>query len=550
MASIRQSCETRLASMKSVREDYERDWRDIAKLTQPARSRFLMDKRTKNKGRRRATNNLQDSHGISAFRTLAHGMTSGLSSSSRPWFSLTMEDDATSESPEVRAWLSDVERRMYRFMGNTNFYSAMKAGYAELGMFGTEACVALDNDTVGAVFHSLTAGEYWIACGDTLSPDTLYRDCTMTTRQAVNMFGDKVSSPVRANYDKGNYEEPVEVYHAIEPDPSYDPSNPLSRPWREVYWETAAPRDDILREGGFYEQPFWAPRWDTCGGDVYGFSPGMEALPDLRELQLQVKRRNEAIDLMVHPEKIVPPGVKITGQPRSVVSAANVDKDGILVPYQMPYQAVAAISGEVDKCKRAIDAMSFADLFNAITNMQGIQPRNMEEIASRNEEKLTQLGPVIERVGNEKLEVSIDRVFGIMSRGNLLPPAPEELQGMPLKVEFVSILTQMQRMVGIGQIERTVGFVGNMAAQFPEAADKLVVDEIIDEYAYRAGSPAKVIRSTDEANKIRQERAKQMQQQQAMEAMPAMQKGADAARLLSEADTGGGQNLLQQLMPS
>jgi hypothetical protein len=95
---------------------------------------------------------------------------------------------------------------------------------------------------------------------------------------------------------------------------------------------------------------------------------------------------------MVKPEKIVPPGVRLTGEPGRTVTASGLDREGVLIPYQMPYQAVAAIGEEMDKCRRQIDALSFADLFNAITNMRGVQPA-MEEIASRNEEKLTQLGP-------------------------------------------------------------------------------------------------------------------------------------------------------------
>src|SRR3546814_24990 len=207
----------------------------------------------------------------------------------------------------------------------------------------------------------------------------------------------------------------------------------------------------------------------------------MEGLPSLRELQLQVKRRNEAVDGLIKPEKIVPAGVKLTGQPGNVVSAASVDKDGIIIPYQIPYQAVAAISEQIERCYHQIDATSYADLFMAITNMQGVQPRNVEEIASRNEEKLTQLGPVIERVNNEKLEVAIDRVFGIMLRGGMLPPVPEVLQGVELKIEFVSILTQMQRMVGLGQIERALGFAGNIAGAFPQALDKVDIDAAMED---------------------------------------------------------------------
>src|SRR3546814_8622296 len=127
----------------------------------------------------------------------------------------------------------------------------------------------------------------------------------------------------------------------------------------------------------------------------------MYALLSLRELQLQVNLRNEAVDWLIKPEKIVPAGVKLTGQPGNVVSAASVDKDGIIIPYQIPYQAVAAISEQIERCYHQIDATSYADLFMAITNMQSEQPRNVEEITSRNEATLTQLGTVNKRVNNK-----------------------------------------------------------------------------------------------------------------------------------------------------
>lgn len=532
MASIRQDCETRLSGMKSIRADYESEVRDIARFAQPARSRFLATEKNKGGRRRQANNRLLDPHGILASRTLTNGMTSGLSSQSTPWFTLGVADDVM-ELEGVSTWLSDVEKAMYAFLAKTNFYSAAKTGYGETGLFGTEATVMVEHRDKGAVCHSLTFGEYWIALSDAMQPDTLYRLCPMTVRQAVMSFGDKVQPWIRTAFDRSDYEKDVEIYQAIEPDTAGRFN------YRSVYWDASDDRDATLRISGYSEQPFWAPRWDVSGSDVYGTAPGMEALPALRELQLQTKRRNEAIDLMVHPEKIVPPHVRLTGQPRSIVTGNGVLKDNIIVPYQMPYQAVEAIRQEIEKCKEQIDALFYADLFNAITNMRGIQPRNIEEIAKRNEEKLTQLGPVIERVSTEKLMVVIDRVFSLMERGRMLPPAPPALRDAEVKVEFVSILTQMQRAVGIGQIERSVSFVGNLAGTFPEAADKIDIDQTIDEYAQRAGTPSKIIRSTADANKIREQRAQQVQQAKMMEAAPALQQGADAARLLSETDVGG-----------
>lgn len=532
MASIRQDCETRLSGMKTIRADYESEVRDIARFAQPARSRFLATEKNKGGRRRQANNRLLDPHGIIAQRTLTNGMTSGLSSASTPWFTLAVASEFM-EAEGVRAWLSDVEARMYAFLASTNFYSAAKTGYGESGLFGTEATVMVEHRLYGGVCHSLTFGEYWIALSDAMRPDTLYRLCPMTVRQAVMSFGDKVQPWIRTAFDRSDYEKDVEIYQAIEPDTAGRFN------YRSVYWDASDDRDATLRVSGYTEQPFWAPRWDVAGGDVYGTSPGMEALPALRELQLQTKRRNEAIDLMVHPEKIVPPHVRLTGQPRSIVTGNGVLKDNIIVPYQMPYQAPEAIRAEIDKCKEQVDTLFYADLFNAITNMRGVQPRNMEEIAKRNEEKLTQLGPVIERVSTEKLMIVIDRVFSLMERGRMLPPAPPALRDAEIKVEFVSILTQMQRLVGIGQIERSVSFIGNLAGAFPEAADKLDIDETIDEYAQRAGTPSKIIRSTADANKRRQARQAEMQQAKMMEAAPALQSGADAARLLSETDVGG-----------
>lgn len=538
MVALREHCEARLAGLKTVRQDYEDECRAIARFAMPARSRFLSAE--KGPQQRRARNrSLLDEHGITSFRTLANGMTSGLSSPSRPWMKLASYEEGLSDDPDVKTWLADVERLILAFMAQTNFYSAAKTGYHELGLFGTEAAVMIEHPDVGMVAHCLTFGEYWIGVGTDMLPDSLYRRCPMSVRQAVQMFNGNVSSRVRQAYDRSAYEDVVDAYQAIEPDPAWVPGSPFSKRYRSVYWDAEDHKDTLLKVGGYHSKPFWAARWDTAGGDTYGYSPGMEALPSLRELQMQNKRENEVIDQVAKPEKVAPPNVKITGQPGNVVTASQADKDGFFIPYPVPHQAAETVAEKIARLYRKIDTTSFAEMFMAITNMAGIQPRNMEEIAARNEEKLTQLGPTIERVNNEKLAVAVDRVFDIMLRGEMLPPIPEALEGKPLKVEFISILTQMQRMVGLGQIERTVSFIGNIAGAQPEALDKLDVDELVDEYADRAGTPPRVIRSSKQVAEIRAARQQQQNAERSAAMMPAVQQGADAARLLSETDVNG-----------
>lgn len=536
--TLRERATKRLSGLQNARQPYEAEWKEIAQHAQPSRSKFLYgdgDRRF-----RRSNRAIYNSHGILAFRILASGMTSGLSSPSRPWFRLTTYNEDDLQSQDARAWLSDVEQRMYAFLAETNFYAAAKSGYAELGMFGTEACVMVEHPVEGAVCHPLTVGEYYIALGDNAKPDTLYRKAWMTVHQAVQSFGlDKVSAQVKTHYDNSNYEQIVRVWHAIEPNDErdLDVMTAKGKPWRSFYWDEGDGdrKDGYLKVDGYSEQPFWAPRWDAIGGDTYGSSPGMEALPDLRELQLQTKRKTEATAFLVKPEKIVPSSVNLTGQAGNVVSASSVDKDTVIVPYQIPYQAIEAIVADIQRCTDSIDRLAFADVFLAITNMEGSPDRTVPEINARIEEKMTQLGPVIERVNDEKLAVVVDRTFGIMQRLGIIPPAPEELQGKGLKIDFVSILTQMQRMVGLSQTERVTSFIGNLAAAFPEAADKLNVDEAIDDYANRAGSPPKIIRSDEDVQQLREARQQAENAAKVAAAMPAVKDGADAARLLAEA---------------
>jgi hypothetical protein len=127
-----------------------------------------------------------------------------------------------------------------------------------------------------------------------------------------------------------------------------------------------------------------------------------------------------------------------------------------------------------------------------------------------------------------------------MQRMRAVRPAPDVLRDAPeIKVEFVSILTQMQRMVGLGQIERAVGFTGNLAAIFPDVLRKVNANELMNEYWSRAGAPPKALYSDEEAEEATEADAQQQQMAQMAEmagkAAPAAQVSVDAARLLSEA---------------
>lgn len=558
MKSRREECESRLAGMRSMRKPYEQDWDEIARLCLPARSSSIQTALTQGglsttstkANRRRANTGMFSSKGRKAQRTLMAGMTSGMSSPSRPWFKLETTDKDLLEYGPVKEWLDTVQGLIYNLFGRSNFYNSVKVGYGELGCFGTEAAVMVDHPAYQCVTHSLTAGEYWIANDDGLMASSLYRFAPMSVAQMVDSFvrtkgWSAVSKAVKNAYDAGNYDVIVPCYQAIEKNNLRDPTRMDSKnmEFRSIWWEEGnGDKNVLLRESGFQSKPFWAARWiETGGAYTYGDGPGYDALPDMRELQLSAKRRGRALDNLVRPALGAPTGMAnsyLSLDPGTIAYGSISDLQAVRPLMQPDYRVVQVAREEVTDHAQAVAEAFYADLFFAITEMDGVQPRNMEELSMRNEEKLTQLGPVVERVNVEKLEVAVDRAFGILMASGQIPPAPPELQGQPLKIEFISLLAQAQRASRLTDIQRTSQFVGFLAGVFPEAADKFDADQAIDEFATGAGTPPKIIRTDEVVQAMRQQRAAQAAQAQQAAMSPAMLDGAKSAELLSKTNVG------------
>lgn len=178
----------------------------------------------------------------------------------------------------------------------------------------------------------------------------------------------------------------------------------------------------------------------------------------------------------------------------------------------------------------------FTDLFLMLANQPTRSNVTATEIAERHEEKLLMLGPVLERLEGELLDPLIERTFAILLRAEALPPPPPVLSGRLLDIEYVSILAQAQKLVGVTGIQQFSGFVGGIAAVRPEVLDKVDFDAMVDEYAEIVGVPPKLILPPEAVAKLRAERARAQQMQTAM-AMG--QQMAEGAKTLSQADLDG-----------
>jgi len=546
----RERLEKRFASAKSVRDPYDQDFAEIERLCLPARSRFMSTTGLK----RMANTAKQDTAGIIAGRTLVHGMSTGLSSPSRPWFKMSTGDVELDQFSPVKDWLYYVEQLIYRHFAVTNYYDANKVAYSELAHMGFAVTLGVEHKEYGAVYHSFDHGECWIAEDDGLRVGSLFYEPSYTVDQMVRKFPwDKLSQQVRDAYDKSNLQQMVKVACVIEKndDRDSDKLDSSNKPWRSSWYEVSNPdKSVLLKEGGFDSKPFSAPRWETTGSEVYSSaSPGFNALPDLRELEFAARRKGRAMDLMVRPPIFVPGGIQQTALSMDPGSMNFINDMQGKVDVIRPDPNVGQwITEDIERITRRVNQLFYADLWMAVTDMEGIQPRNQQELMYRNEEKLTQLGPVVDRVNIEKLEVDIDRAYSILDNTGQIPPAPKELQGRPLSINFVSILAQAQLATANSAIERAAQFVGFLTGVFPDAAIKFDAEQAIDEFARNSHTSPKIIRSDEIVAEMKEQMAQQQQQQQmAAMAQPAQQ-GAQAAELLSRTQVGDGGSMLDQMM--
>lgn len=526
----------RHSALKSERSSWWPHWREISDNLLPRAGRYFASDR--NRGQKRH-NAIYDSSATRALRILAAGMMGGMTSPARPWMRLSIADKALERSPKVKQWLADVTRLQLEIFSKSNTYRALHSCYMELGAFGTWANVVLDDFETVLHHYPLTVGEYCIGANFRGDVDTLYREFDATVHGLVSEFGrDNVSGGVLRQYDAGDLDAWVTVVQAIEPRRDRDTRkrDKLNMPWRSVYFEAAC--DDkrkVLREGGFKAFPGLCPRWDVSGGDVYGNGPGMEALGDIKQLQHEQLRKAQAIDYQVRPPLNIPssmrnqdhnfkPGGQVyTDNPAHVVSSA----------WQVDLR-LDHLLGDIGDVRSRINSAFNADMFLMLAGGD-LGKMTATEVAERHEEKLLMLGPVLERLHFELLSPLIERTFDRMVAADILPPPPDDLAGVPLNVEFTSMLAQAQRAIGVNSIDRYVMTIGTVAQMKPDVLDTLDADLLAERYAERMGLDPDLVISGQRLALIRQQRAQAQAQAQAV---ATAEQAASAAQKLGGVATG------------
>lgn len=565
--AFRRHSEGRLIGMRVSRYSWWVHARELADYILPRRYKWLV---TPNQMQRGSPINqrILDSTGTLAARNLAAGMMMGCSDPTKRWFRYKIGHfDATQTSP-ISLWLSACERIITQILAESNFYDSLAIFYFDLVVFGT--AVMLIYEDYDNVINCINPcwGEFYVDVDGKLHPTVFAREFTYTVAQAANEFGIENLSPSTAGlWAQGNAQLSRElvVAHLIEPNnDGRDYGIPSSFAYRECFWEwggSASPQGGssyspgLLRKGGYHESPAVICRWDLVSNDPYGRSPGMDALPDIKQLQLETRRLSQGIDKMVNPPMVA--DIQMKNQPASLLPGGLTYVPGVtgasrpgFAPAYLVNPQVKEMMEQLAQVQGRVKETFYNNLFQVISQFETRSNVTATEIDARRAEAMLMLGPVLERLNHEAFAKIHERIFAVASRAGILPEAPREIQGHPINVEFTSMIELAQNANQASGIERLFNIVGALAGIDPAAADNVDIDFGIDKLSHLLNNDPRLIRSPQQLAAIRTMRQQQQQQAEASQRVAdqadVAQKLAGGAKTLAETPMTGG-NLLTRL---
>ena len=502
--------------LKTGRQNWETHWQEVADYMQPRKADVT---RTRSRGDKR-TELIFDSSPIQAVELLASSLHGMMTNPSTPWFSLRYKDQGLDSDDEAKLWLEGVTDTMYTAFNRSNFQQEIFELYHDLITFGTAAMFIEEDQDDLLKFSTRHINEIYITENDKGRIDTVYRRFKITLRAAFQQFGEKLSEEARNKVEKDPFDE-IDILHAVYPRQDFDPTkkDKKNMEFESTYVEYK--NGNELSVGGFMEFPFVVPRYLKASHEIYGRSPAMTALPDVKMLNEMSKTTIKAAQKQVDPPLLVPDDGFLLPV-RTVPGGLNFYRSGTrdrIEPLNIGANNPLGLNMEEQR-RTAIRNVFYVD---QLLLQQGPQ-MTATEVIQRNEEKMRLLGPVLGRLQSELLKPMIDRCFAILLRNNQFAPAPDFLSGQDIEIEYVSPLAKAQKGTELSSITRAMEILGSLSNVAP-VFDYINFDALVKHVADLVGVPQKVLKLQSQVNAEREQQA-QLAEQQAQ--MQQMQQAAEA----------------------
>lgn len=510
--------------LKGKRDNWETHWEEIAERILPRQIGFVGDRTDGEK----KTQKVFDSKPMIALERFAAVMDSMLTPRQSRWHNLRTTDENLNRDFAVQDWFYQVNNILYaaRYSPKANFAGQNSERWISTGAFGT-GCIFTDFEAgVGLRYRCVNLRDLFLLENHQGAIDTVYRCFKYTARQAAQRFGENnlPESIRKCLEDVKRQHDSFEFIHCVKPRTDYDPERADARgkPWASYY--VAVKDRQIVSEGGYTSFPYSVSRYVTAPDEVYGRSPAMAALPDIKMLnemsKTDIRAVHKLIDppILLHDDGILGGGAMSVNMRPGGLNIGGVDRNGR--PLIQPFGTGARVDiaeAKMDQRRAAIDDAFLVTLFQILVET----PRmTATEALIRAQEKGMLLTPTMGRQQSEALGPLIERELDLLAFHRVLPPMPPALveAGGEYEIVYDSPMSRMQRAEELVGVQRTMELLAPFAQIDPTVLDIFDRDELARLTAEVSGVPTPVLRSPDALRQLRAERAQQEQEAMMMQA--------------------------------
>lgn len=518
--------------MAGDRGVWEEHWREIAERVLPREDWFQASNKTPGEKR---TEKVFDATAGLALERFAAAMESMLTPRTMKWHKLTVQDTELAGNQAVQAYLDEVTNILFqvRYSPRSNFASQVHENYMSLGAFGTGALFVDDIVGFGLRYKSVHLSEIFFSENHVGMVDKVHRKFEMTARQAAERWGvDKLADKIKSSLEKFP-EQKYEFIHCVKPNEDRETRRKDYRGMKYISYYICLTSRMIMSEGGYNTFPYAVSRYVTAPKEIYGRSPAMTVLPDIKMINEMSKTVIRAAHKIVDPPLLLQEdGVLQAFNTRpGALNYGGVDDQGRQVVQALQSNARVDIGMDMmEQRRKVINDAFLITLFQILVDAPSM---TATEAMLRAQEKGALLAPTMGRQQSEMLGPLIERELDILARSGVLPPMPKALvdRGGDVDIQYVSPLNRSQRAEEGVAILRTLEAIAPIAQLDPSVMMRFNPDAIVKELAEINGVPAKILRSDEEIAEMRQQQAQQAEAQALLKAAPI---AAQSAKTLAE----------------
>lgn len=504
----------RQGELESDRATFDAHYTEIAERILPRQSDFQQSGSSLNPGQKK-TEKIFDATAVLALDRAASAIDSLLTPVTQQWHGLEPEDEDLADDREVRAYLEEVVKILFRvrYRPIANFGSQSHECYVGLMAFGTDNMFVDDFLGMGIRYKSVALSETYIAENHAGMVDYVHRKFPLTARAAVQKWGSDTPQKIRDVAEKQPFQK-FDFIHCVRPNGEYKQSR---RDWRGMQLQSlyvSMEGNQLMSVGGYRVMPYAVGRHVTAPREVYGRSPAMMVLPDIKMLNEMektiIRAAHKIVDppLLAHGDGIL----NAFGTSPGKINYGGVNDQGQQLVHALKTNANLPIVFEMTEQKRKlINDAFYVTLFQILVE----NPRmTATEALIRAQEKGQLLAPAIGRQQSEFLGPIIERELDILSAAGALPPMPKKLidRGGALKITYTSPLSRLRRAEDGVAIMRTIEQLTPIANIKPEVFDIFHPMRLATELSEINGVVMKVLRTPEEFQELQAQNEQRMQE--------------------------------------